>query len=256
MRGSTEQHRLGSSLILVSPPVLHLAGSSDSFLLARSKTSEIGITAKGCLGKFISSFDFDFPNLCSGPPEIFCEHSATVHLSVRCFSGVRTHALPHEFRRGCVPSRSPSSSANLITMRNTTSLRDFLRFRRRARRDVRPAYLYSAVGIAFLRGCYRQILRPLLDLPKFANGLCRYSDASVHVDSHLIWQATESYVERSSAFGLISHKGSHNSYCPREVLISIIRAGPSTWMAPTLRFDCLIALSRPGSSHLSCLLGC
>jgi hypothetical protein len=62
--------------------------------------------------------------------------------------------------------------------------------------------------VSFLWGCYYQILGPLLHLPKFANSLCRYSDTSVHLDSHLIWQATESYVERGSAFGFISHKGS------------------------------------------------
>jgi hypothetical protein len=83
-----------------------------------------------------------------------------------------------------------------------------LRFRRGSSGYARLAHFYRAFGVAFLWGCYHQILGPLLDLPKFANGLCRYSDASVHVDSHLIWQATESYVERSSAFGLISHKGS------------------------------------------------
>jgi hypothetical protein len=70
------------SLISVTPLVLHLANGSDSFLLARSKTSEIGITAKACFGKFISSFDFDLPNLCNGPPEIFCEHNPAVHLSL------------------------------------------------------------------------------------------------------------------------------------------------------------------------------
>jgi hypothetical protein len=61
--------------------------------------------------------------------------------------------------------------------------------------------------MAFLRCCYHQILGPLLHLPKFANGLCRYSDTSVHLDSHLMRQATESYVERGNAFGLISHRG-------------------------------------------------
>jgi hypothetical protein len=60
--------------------------------------------------------------------------------------------------------------------------------------------------MAFLRGCYRQILGPRLHLPKFANGLCRHSDVWVRLDPHLIWQATESYLERSNAFGLVLHK--------------------------------------------------
>jgi hypothetical protein len=60
--------------------------------------------------------------------------------------------------------------------------------------------------MAFLRSCYHQILGPLLHLPKFANGLCRYSDTTVHLDSHLIWQATKSYVECGGVFGLVSHE--------------------------------------------------
>jgi len=81
-----------------------------------------------------------------------------------------------------------------------------LRFRRDASRYASLAHFYCAFGMAFLRGCYHQILGPLLHLPKFGNGLCGYSDASVHLDSHLIWQAAKSYVERGSAFGFISHK--------------------------------------------------
>ena len=56
--------------------------NSDSLRLTRSKTSEIGIIAKVCFGNSISSADFDFPNLYNGPPEIFCKHNATVHLSL------------------------------------------------------------------------------------------------------------------------------------------------------------------------------
>jgi hypothetical protein len=44
-------------------------------------------------------------------------------------------------------------------------------------------------------------------LPKFTNGVCRYSEISVCLNSHLIWQTTKSDLERGSAFGLISHKG-------------------------------------------------
>jgi hypothetical protein len=56
--------------------------NSDSLLLIRSKISEIGITANASLGNSISSIDFDFPNLYNGPPETFCEHNATIHLSM------------------------------------------------------------------------------------------------------------------------------------------------------------------------------
>jgi hypothetical protein len=57
--------------------------------------------------------------------------------------------------------------------------------------------------MAFLRCCYRQILGPRRHLAKLANGLCRHSDIWVHLDPHLIWQATKSYVERGNAFALI-----------------------------------------------------
>jgi hypothetical protein len=80
-------------------------------------------------------------------------------------------------------------------------------FRRDASRYASPAHLYCASGMAFLRGCYHQILGPRRHLPKFANGLCSHSDVWVHLHPHLIWQATKSYVERGNAFGLISHKG-------------------------------------------------
>src|SRR5437016_1413903 len=70
---------------------------------------------------------------------------------------------------------------------------------------VGPTVSARSFGMAFLRCCYHQILGPRRHLPKFANGLCRYSDVWVHFDPHLIWQATKSYVERGNAFGLISH---------------------------------------------------
>jgi hypothetical protein len=56
-----------------------------------------------------------------------------------------------------------------------------------------------------MRGCYHHILRPRRQFPKFANALCRHSDAWVRFDPHLVWQATESYVKRRNAFGLIPH---------------------------------------------------
>src|SRR5262245_33340471 len=81
-----------------------------------------------------------------------------------------------------------------------------LRFRRSASRYVRLAHLYSAVRIAFVRSCYGQILGPRSYLPKFADSLWRRLDAWVHLDPHLIWQATESYMERRDAFGLVPHE--------------------------------------------------
>jgi hypothetical protein len=101
--------------------------------------------------------------------------------------------------------RSPRRHA--LTMKATHSLNRALPFRRDASRYASPAHLYCAFGMAFLRGCYHQILGPRGHLPKFANGLCSHSDVWVHLHPHLIWKATKSYVERGNAFGLISHKG-------------------------------------------------
>src|SRR5947199_9642264 len=81
-----------------------------------------------------------------------------------------------------------------------------LRFRRDASRYVRLAYLYCTFAIAILRSCYRQTLGPRRQLPKFADSLWRWLDARVYLDPHLIWQPTESYVERGDAFGLIPHE--------------------------------------------------
>jgi hypothetical protein len=39
-----------------------------------------------------------------------------------------------------------------------------------------------------------------------AYSLWRRLDTGIHLDPHLIWQATESYVERRDAFGLVPHK--------------------------------------------------
>src|SRR5262249_46543055 len=83
------------------------------------------------------------------------------------------------------------------------SFRAYLRFRRGASCYARLAHLYSAIGIAFVRSCYGQILGPRGHLPKFAYSLWRRLDAWVHLDSHLIWQATESYMERRDVFGLV-----------------------------------------------------
>ena len=45
-------------------------------------------------------------------------------------------------------------------------------------------------------------------LAKLSDSLCRYFDVRIHFDRHLSRQATESYVKRSTALGLISHAGS------------------------------------------------
>src|SRR5262245_1003370 len=57
-----------------------------------------------------------------------------------------------------------------------------------------------------MRSCYGQILGPRGHLPKFAYILWRRLDAWVHLDPHLIRQATESYMERRDAFGLVPHE--------------------------------------------------
>jgi hypothetical protein len=61
----------------------------------------------------------------------------------------------------------------------------------------------------FLEGAPAGLLRPsfraTLYLPKLANGLCRDRDVWVRLHSHLIWQATESYVEGGNAFRLVFH---------------------------------------------------
>ena len=61
--------------------------------------------------------------------------------------------------------------------------------------------------MAFLRGCYDQVVGPSRHLPKFTDRLCRHPDVWVRLHAHLIWQATESYVEGGNAFGLVFHLG-------------------------------------------------
>ena len=56
--------------------------------------------------------------------------------------------------------------------------------------------------MVFLWGRYRQILGLRRDFSEFADRLGGYSDISVRLDPHLIWQATKSYVKRGNAFGL------------------------------------------------------
>jgi hypothetical protein len=64
-----------------------------------------------------------------------------------------------------------------------------------------------------LRCCYHQILGPGRQLLKFSNGLCRHAGACVRFNPHFLWQATESYVERSNAFALISGHGKSLLIC-------------------------------------------
>jgi hypothetical protein len=104
-------------------------------------------------------------------------------------------------RRG----HAAGATRTLSTVRYDTAA---LGFRRDATRYAGLADLYRAFRMLFLRCCYHQILGPCRQLPKFANGRCRYSDAGVCLDPHLTRQASKSYVERGNAFGLVSHKGS------------------------------------------------
>jgi hypothetical protein len=73
------------------------------------------------------------------------------------------------------------------------------------------AHLYHAFGIASRWNCYHQVLGPVSQFPKFADARCRYSDASVRLDAHLIWQTTKGDVERNNAFGSVSHEGSRGA---------------------------------------------
>jgi hypothetical protein len=61
-----------------------------------------------------------------------------------------------------------------------------LRFRRGARRYAGLAHFHCAFGTPHLGRGYDQILWPRRHLPKFANGVCRYSE--ILVCSELSWQ--------------------------------------------------------------------
>jgi hypothetical protein len=60
--------------------------------------------------------------------------------------------------------------------------------------DAQLAHFYYAFGIVFLWRCYYQILRPRCHLPEFVNGLCGHRNARLCFDTHMTWQATNSYV--------------------------------------------------------------
>jgi hypothetical protein len=83
-----------------------------------------------------------------------------------------------------------------------------LRLRRGAGRDISFAHFYCALGMAVLRRRNCQIIRPSRYFAKIADGLCRYFDVRVHFHPHSIWQATKRELERSDAFGLVSHESS------------------------------------------------
>ena len=83
-----------------------------------------------------------------------------------------------------------------------------LRLRRRASCDADLANSYCAVVITVLRRRYCQIFGPSRHLAKLSDSLCRYFDVGIDLDRHLSRQATESYVKRSTALGLISYERS------------------------------------------------
>jgi hypothetical protein len=62
-------------------------------------------------------------------------------------------------------------------------------------------------------------------LAKLANGPRRYFDARVHVNPHPIRQATKRELERSNAFGFVSHEGSPVVLGQQESLIRAERDG-------------------------------
>src|SRR5690349_8154346 len=70
-----------------------------------------------------------------------------------------------------------------------------------------PCSSQRVVGIAVLRPRYRQIIGPIHQVAKLSDGLGRYFDVSIHCNRHLGRQATEGYVKRSAALGLVSHDG-------------------------------------------------
>jgi hypothetical protein len=71
--------------------------------------------------------------------------------------------------------------------------------------DARLAHFYHAFGMAFLRRCYYQILGPRRHLPELADSLGGHCNARFHLNPHMSWQATKSYVQRANAFGLVLH---------------------------------------------------
>jgi len=81
-------------------------------------------------------------------------------------------------------------------------------FWRDAFRSAGPADHYCAFRMAYLRGCYRQILGPRLHATKFTDGSCGHADVWIRLNLHRVRQAPKGYVECSNAFGFVSHKDS------------------------------------------------
>ena len=115
---------------------------------------------------------------------------------------------------------------------------------------------YSAIGIAFLRSCYRQILGPCREPPQLADR----SDVCFQLHPHRIWQATKSYLERGDVFGLISHENSllSGTECSRREKLTTsqcyLRDGV---LGAVWRFACSFAveLCRDGAVLLCCPRG-
>jgi hypothetical protein len=57
--------------------------------------------------------------------------------------------------------------------------------------NARFTHFYHAVGMAFPRRCYHQILGPGRYLSEFTDGLCRHCNARFHLNPHTTWQATK-----------------------------------------------------------------
>ena len=77
-------------------------------------------------------------------------------------------------------------------------------------RRFAPLALLTLIGAfrtAFLRGYYRQILKPRRHFAKFADGFCQHGDALIYLNPHRSRQATKSYLERGNASGSLSHVG-------------------------------------------------
>jgi hypothetical protein len=67
---------------------------------------------------------------------------------------------------------------------------------------------------------YRQVFRPNYNHAKLADCLCRYTNVCVHLDRHLSGQPTKRELERSDAFGFVSHEGSlSDSECGKEFFV-------------------------------------
>src|SRR5215470_8980337 len=90
-----------------------------------------------------------------------------------------------------------------------------LRLWRGAFRSAGLAHLYGTFGMAFLRGCYHQVLGPRRNLAKLADGLGRHANVFVRLNLHRVRQATERHLERGNVSGFASHLGFLRVLCLR-----------------------------------------